>query len=128
MLIMIRIFNTRILIVSPGVTKGFIKGEALRLLRKNSSKLTFKENMKKFEKCLLNRGHSASVVEKHLSEVKFSDRKASLKQKNRDARTRLLPFVTQYCNDVDSDKLTKDRRLCSQTIKARHHRTYGIHT
>ena len=33
---------------------------------------------------------------KHLSGVKFSDRKASLKQKNRDARRRILPFVTQY--------------------------------
>ena len=32
------------------------------------------------------------------------------------------------CNDVDSDKLTKDRRLCSQNVNARHHRTYEIHT
>ena len=31
----------------------------------------------------------------HLSEVKFIDREASLKQK-KDARTRILPFVTQY--------------------------------
>ena len=81
---------------SPGVTKGFIKGEALRLLRTNSSKLTFEENMKNVEKRLLYRGYSAIVVEKHFSEVKFSDRKASLKQKNRDARRRILPFVTQY--------------------------------
>ena len=40
--------------------------------------------MKNFEKRLLNRGYPTSVVEKHLSEVQFSDRKASLKQKNRD--------------------------------------------
>ena len=33
-----------------------------------------------------------------------------------------------HCNDVDSDKLTKDRRLCSQNVNARHHRTYEIHT
>ena len=52
--------------------------------------------MKNFEKRLQNRGDPTSVVEKHLSEVKFSDRKASLKQKNRDARRRILPFVTQY--------------------------------
>ena len=63
---------------------------------KNSSKLTSEENMKNFEKCLLYRGYPTSVVENHLSEVKFSDRKASLKQKNRDARTRILPFVMQY--------------------------------
>ncbi|CAH3174136.1 unnamed protein product, partial [Porites lobata] len=29
----------------PGVTKSFIKGEALRLLRTNSSQFTFEENM-----------------------------------------------------------------------------------
>ena len=79
----------------PGVTKGFIKGEAIRLLRTNSSQLTFKENIKKnFEKRLLNRGYQSSVVEKNLCEVKFSDKKASLKQKNRDVRTRILSFVT----------------------------------
>ena len=97
MVIMIRIFNTRFFTrVPPGIRKGFIKGEALRLLRTDSSKLTFEENMKNFEKRLLNRGYSAGVVEKHLSEVKLSDRKASLKLKNRDASTRILPFVTQY--------------------------------
>ena len=32
----------------PGVTKGFIKGEALRLLRTNSSEITFEENMRNF--------------------------------------------------------------------------------
>ena len=40
--------------------------------------------MKNFEKRLLNREYPTSVVEKHLSEVKFSDRKSSLKQ-NRDS-------------------------------------------
>ena len=45
------------------------------------------------EMCIRDR---TSVVEKHLSEVKFSDRQESLKQKNRDARARILPFVTQY--------------------------------
>ena len=29
----------------PGVKKGFIKGEELRLLRTNSSRLTFNKNM-----------------------------------------------------------------------------------
>lgn len=45
----------------PGVTKGFIKGEALRLLRTNSSKLTSEENMKNLEKRPLNRGYPTSV-------------------------------------------------------------------
>ena len=79
-----------------GVTKDFIKEEAIRLRGTNSSQLTFEDNMKNFEKRLLNKEYPTSVIEKHLSEVKFSDRKASLKQKNRDASTRILPFVTQY--------------------------------
>ena len=64
-----------------GVTKGFIKEEALRLLRTNSSQLAFEENMKDFEKRLLTRKYPTSVVEKYLSEVKFSDRKASLNKR-----------------------------------------------
>ena len=94
---LLRIFNTWIFTcVTHQASKGFIKGGALRLLRTNSSQLTFEENIKNFEKRPLNRGYPTSVVEKHLSGVKFSDRKASLKQKNRDACTRILPFVTQY--------------------------------
>ena len=79
---------------SAGVTKGFIKEEALRLLRTNSSHLTFEENMKNFETRLKNRGYPANVVEKHLSEVKFTDRKASLEKRNKNERKKILPFVT----------------------------------
>ena len=32
----------------PGVKKGFVKGEALRLLRTNSSRTTYEENITKF--------------------------------------------------------------------------------
>jgi len=80
----------------PGVTKGFIKGEALRLLRTNSSQLTFEENIRNFAVRLKNRGYPAATVEKHLSEVKFSERKTSLTNKNRTAQKKILPFVTQY--------------------------------
>ena len=52
--------------------------------------------MKNFERRLQNRGYPANVVEKHLSEVKFTDRKASLEQRNNNARKTILPFVTQY--------------------------------
>ncbi|CAH3017291.1 unnamed protein product [Porites evermanni] len=34
----------------PGVTKGFVKGDALRLLRTNSSEITFEENMRNKKK------------------------------------------------------------------------------
>ena len=36
----------------PGVKKGFVKGEALRLLRTNSSVKTFEENITKFKRTL----------------------------------------------------------------------------
>ena len=85
------------LFVSPtGVTKGFIKGEALRLLRTNSSQLSFEENISNFKTRLQNRGYPARIVEKHLSEIKFSDREMSLAQQNKTARKKILPFVTQY--------------------------------
>ena len=67
--------------------------------------------MKSFEKRLLNRGCPTSVVEKHLSEVKFSDRKSSLKPKNRDA-------VQEYCplfrNTIRHLSQTRDHRFYVQ--------------
>ena len=80
----------------PGVTKGFIKGEALRLLRTNSSEITFEENIKNFSTRLKNRDYPNTTVEKHISEVNFSDRKKALEQRNKNARKKILPFVTQY--------------------------------
>ena len=74
----------------PGITKGFIKGQALRLVRKNSSK-TFEENGKNFEKHLLNKGYPTNVVGKHLSEVKFSDRKSVIS-----LRLEMVPFDHSY--------------------------------
>ena len=80
----------------PGVTKGFIKGEALRLLRTNSSQTTFEENIRNFATRLESRGYPTATVEKHLSEVKFSERKTSLTNRNKTAQKKILPFVTQY--------------------------------
>ena len=40
----------------PGVKKSFIKGEALRLLRTNSSPITFERNIRNFHNRLLERG------------------------------------------------------------------------
>ena len=78
----------------PGVRKGFIKGEALRLLRTNSSKETYEENINKFKQNLRLRSYPNNFIEKVLSEVKFSDRKSALKEKKK-ARKEILPFVTQ---------------------------------
>ena len=68
----------------PGVKRGFIKGEALRLLRTNSSKTLFEEMIKNFKKQLQERGHPESLIQNTLSEVNFEDRKLALQQKRRD--------------------------------------------
>ena len=73
-----------------GVKKGFVKEEALRLLRTNSSKVMFEENIKNFRTRLTSRGYPNNLVEKILSEVKFAERKNALTQK------KILPFVTQF--------------------------------
>ena len=52
--------------------------------------------MSNFKTRLQNRGYPAKIVENHLSEIKFSNRKISLTQKNKTARKNILPFVTQY--------------------------------
>ena len=78
-----------------GVKKGFIKGEALRLLRTNSSKVMFEENIKYFRTRLTSRGYPNNLVEKILSEVKFAERKNALTQTQK-AHKKILLFVTQF--------------------------------
>ena len=60
-----RPFNTRNFYSChpPGVKKGFIKGEALRLLRTNSSHSTFNKNMQSFKTRLKNRGYPNEFLE-----------------------------------------------------------------
>ena len=77
------------------VKKGFVKGEALRLLRTNSSKVLFEENIKNFRTRLTSRGYPNNLVDKILSEVKFAERKNALSQKKK-AHKKILPFVTQF--------------------------------
>ena len=101
---------------APGVAKGFIKGKALRLLRTNFSfplkhcmevflvikllllllKTLFDESINNFTKSrLLNRGYPNNIVEKTLAEVKFTERKYALQEKQKVRKT-ISPFVTQY--------------------------------
>ena len=79
----------------PGVSKGFIKGEALRLLRTNFSETTFDENIRLFKSRLHVRGYPEALVITVLSGVKFEERKSALLQKDKTHR-KILPFVTQY--------------------------------
>ena len=55
----------------PNVKKGFVQGEALRILRINSSETTFEENNSnlKKEKRLMDRGYPQSLIENLLSEL-----------------------------------------------------------
>ena len=80
---------------TAGVKKGFVKGEALRLLRTNSSKDMFDKNIKNFRTHLISRGYPNSLVDKILSEVNFADRKNALTQKQK-AQKKILPLVTQF--------------------------------
>ena len=75
--------------------KGFIKGEALRLLRTNSVKENFDKYKRDFKQRLCNRGYPTALVDKILTEVQFSDRTEDLRNKTKKEKE-MLPFVTTY--------------------------------
>ena len=87
----------------PGVKKGFIKGEALRLLRTNSSETTFKTAVSNFKTYLKERGFPETFISTTLAEIRFEDRKLALQQR-RKQNLQILPFVTQYCPSVPNLK------------------------
>ena len=64
-------FNTRsfIRVIHQVLPAGvFIKGEALRLIRTNSSHITFEENTRNVKLRLKNRGYPQNMVERQLSD------------------------------------------------------------
>lgn len=79
----------------PGVKKGFIKGEALRLLRTNSSETTFENSISNFKSRLEARGYNEKMIHTTLSEVHFNNRQSALEQKPK-SKKQILPFVTTY--------------------------------
>ena len=89
--------------------KGFVKGEALRLLRTNSSIKTFEENITKFKKHLVERGYPQNLINNALSEVKFEQRTQALLQRN-ETKKRILPFIKQYHPAVPNLKETFTRK------------------
>ena len=82
----------------PGVRKGFIKGEALRLLRTNSSKAKFEDQIASFKQRLRHRGYPDNLLNMTLSEVNFSERMSALqnKQKTRKRKTFKHPPLISY--------------------------------
>ena len=67
---------------TPGVKKGFIKGEALRLLRTNSSETAFINAISHFKINLIKRGYPETLVSTTLAEITFEERKTALLQAN----------------------------------------------
>ena len=90
-------------VTHPESKKNFVKGEGLRLLRTNSSRETFGENIRIFKLRLRARGYPNNLIDKTLSQVKFSDRKKAL-QENTRVRKEILPFVMQYNPSVPNLK------------------------
>ena len=88
----------------PGVKRGFIKGEAIRLLTTNSSKKTFDECLANFKRLEV-RGYPKQDIERSLSDVTFDQRQSVLKQKQK-SKERLMPFVTTYHPVVQDLKKT----------------------
>ena len=79
----------------PGVKKGFIKGEALRLVRTNSSEKIFEENINNFKRRLSVRGYLDKLTDKVLSEVKYHERMSALQNKTT-THKKILLLVTEY--------------------------------
>ena len=75
---------------SLNTKEGFIKGEALRLLRTNSVKDNFNKYKRDFEQRLCNRAYPTALVHKILTEVQFSDRTEALRNKTKKAKEILL--------------------------------------
>ena len=57
----------------------YLQGEALRILRTNSSKTAFEENISNFKKRLIDGGYPQTMIENLLSDIKFTDRDSTLK-------------------------------------------------
>ena len=70
---------------APGVKKGFMKGEALRLLTTNSSEKLYEDNMKKFETRLRERGYPDNLINIVLRETRFKEGKLALHEKQKNA-------------------------------------------
>ena len=91
-------------LLSPAEWKGFVKGEALRILRTNYSKTTFEENISNFKKRLIDRGYPQTMIENLLSDIKFTERESALLKHNNKEEKEILPFVTQYQPPVSTLK------------------------
>ena len=117
----------------PGVKKGFFKGEALTLLRTNSSRVSFTENIKTFKTCLISRGYPKKLVEKILSEGNYADRKTALTQKQNAQKAftlcdASLTIITMFGKHTDGQMAFNTRTTITQRdISERNFIQHGRH-
>ena len=67
--------------------RGFIKGEATRLLRTNSSQTTYEECLSNFKLRLKARGNPNNLIVRSLTGVRFADRRLALQQQQQQQKT-----------------------------------------
>ena len=91
------IWDILVLVTHKELKKAFIKGEALRLLRRNSSKITFEEKTAKFKLHLLERGYPEDLINTTLSEVNFEDRKLHCRSST---ETKEKPTNLEFCHTI----------------------------
>jgi len=103
--------------------KTSINGEALSLLRTNSSKTLFEESITDFETHLLERGCPGNFIQTTLSEVTFEDRNRAPRQKQ---NKKILPFVTQYHPTVLSSRVLREKNSYARHFKGKHGKLYKI--
>ena len=79
----------------------------MRLLRTNSSKTTFEENLVKFKQRLRTRRYPNTIIKRSFqgSRVNFAPRPSALTQ-NKKGKERILPFVTTCHPAVSNPKQT----------------------
>ena len=70
----------------------------LHFPRTNFSCSTFNRSIQIFKIFLKNKGYLNEILDKYVSEVHFTGRGRSLKNKEKSTQKKILPFVTQYHN------------------------------
>ena len=75
--------------------KGFFQRRSITSLRTNSVEENFYKYKRDFEQRLCNRGYPTALVHKILTEVQFSDRTETLRNKAKKEKE-ILSFVTTY--------------------------------
>ena len=77
------------------VRKGFVRWEALRLLRTNSVKESFELKKKEFLSRLIKRGYPQDLVQKVFADAQFSSRNTAMRNKPKSSK-KIFPFVRTF--------------------------------